>query len=302
MASVIVACFYPVTAFKTAQGAVVFAERGDVVGTLVLPCGKCVGCRLERARQWGIRVMHEASQYEANCFVTLTYDDAHLPFRNSLDYRDFQLFVRRLRKCRDYSVRYFACGEYGGELGRPHYHAALFNEGFLNDRKPWRVTPGGHKVFRSATLDRLWGKGFAEIGSLNVSSARYIARYALKKVTGDLAPDHYRRVTEDGEVYYLAPELLHMSLKPGIGSRWFDRYAGSDVLHRDGVVVDGRVESLPRFYDKLWMRREADSFDDAKAQRIVKALSVADDNTDARLRVKEAIVKARLRFYKRDLK
>jgi len=70
-----VACFKPLTAFRQANGSVVFAERGDVVATLALPCGRCIGCRLERARQWSVRVMHEASLYEENCFVTLTYSE-----------------------------------------------------------------------------------------------------------------------------------------------------------------------------------------------------------------------------------
>lgn len=91
------ACFYPLAAWQTDDGDIVFKERGAIKRALTLPCGQCVGCRLERSRQWAVRCMHEASLYDQNAFVTLTYDQDHLPESGSLRYRDFQLFCKRAR-------------------------------------------------------------------------------------------------------------------------------------------------------------------------------------------------------------
>lgn len=90
------ACFHPMVAYQCADGTVVFTERQNMppVRTLTLPCGQCVGCRLERSRQWAVRCMNEAQMHKKNCFVTLTYKEAS----KSLRYRDFQLFMKRLRK------------------------------------------------------------------------------------------------------------------------------------------------------------------------------------------------------------
>lgn len=290
------ACYHPLEAFQTASGDVVFAERGDIVRTLRLPCGRCIGCRVERSREWAVRVIHECKMSEHNCFLTLTYDDEHIPYRNSLNYTDFQRFMRRLRKLPvGKGVRFFACGEYGGLTQRPHFHAGLFGVDFHEDRKLW-CTRRGFPVYHSETVTRLWPYGFHEIGSLTAESGGYIARYSLKKVTGDLAADHYRRYDADtGEVYYLEPEMLHMSLKPGIGARWFDRF-GSDVYPHDRVVVGGVVQKPPRYYDK----RAGDSMmSELKAQRELRGAAKAEDNTPERLAVKEVVETAKFNFYKR---
>ena len=93
-------CYHPVSAWRLISGEVVFKERGDIVASLFLPCGRCVGCRLERSRQWAVRMMHEASLYDMSSFVTLTYDDLNIDDKRSLVYSDFQKFMKRLRKHR----------------------------------------------------------------------------------------------------------------------------------------------------------------------------------------------------------
>lgn len=121
MASIEVACYHPLAAYQCADGSVVFHESGrlNTVRSLFLACGQCIGCRLERSRQWAMRCMHEASLYDENCFVTLTYDDAHLK-STSLEYADFQLFMKRLRKkFADRLIRFYMCGEYGEAFSRP---------------------------------------------------------------------------------------------------------------------------------------------------------------------------------------
>ena len=119
-----------------------------------MPCGQCIGCRLERSRQWAIRCVHEASLWPDNCFVTLTFDDDNIISSGSLVKADFQKFMKRLRKRFGKGVRYFHCGEYGDLLGRPHHHACLFNFSFP-DRYLWSSS-GGVNLYRSPTLEELW--------------------------------------------------------------------------------------------------------------------------------------------------
>lgn len=140
-----------------------------------LPCGQCVGCRLERSRQWAVRCMHEASLHSKNCFITLTFNQEFLEQRKnvwSLDYHDWRLFIKRLRnKFGTKSVRYYHCGEYGQMcancdrslfycqcgtaqiviLGRPHYHACLFGFDFP-DKELFRITSTGHMLYTSKIL------------------------------------------------------------------------------------------------------------------------------------------------------
>ena len=227
----------------------VFAERGDVLRALTLPCGQCVGCRLERSRQWAVRIMHEASLHDVSSFVTLTYSDECLPSPPSLRYSDFQAFMRRLRKSHG-KVRFFVCGEYGERTWRPHFHACLFGLRF-SDLKVYKKTAAGFTLYESSELSRVWTLGFASVGQLSFESAAYVARYCMKKVTGDLAETHYRKTDlNTGEMYDLVPEFARMSLKPGIGFQWFKQFRHEVGTH-DGVVVRDRLCKPPRYYDKL---------------------------------------------------
>lgn len=304
-------CFHPLQAFRAASGEVVWRESGDVVRTLTLPCGRCLGCRLERARQWSIRCMHEARSWPVNSFVTLTYDDDQLPSGRSLRYSDFQRFMKRLRKARpDQVVRFFMCGEYGEETLRPHYHAALFNENFGRDRTVWRKGGSGFVVYRSAELERLWPFGMSSIGELTRESAEYIARYVVKKVTGERADAHYRVVDPDsGEVSWRVPEFVRMSLKPirpggpgGVGASWFERFGATDVAPHDRVVFGGRSGPVPRYYDKLLERSDPDAFEVNKMAREARARERWQDNTPERLAVREQVCEARAAAFRRKLK
>ena len=148
-----------------------------------IPCGKCIGCRLAHSRQWAVRCVHEASLHERNCFLTLTFDDAHLPVSGSVSVRDVQLFLKRLRKALSYQnikIRFFACGEYGDKNLRPHYHLILFNYDFSDDRQLLRQTPYG-PLYISDFLFRLWPYGFHTIGNVTFKSCAYVARYVTKK-------------------------------------------------------------------------------------------------------------------------
>lgn len=274
-----------------------------------LPCGQCVGCRERRARDWAIRCMHEASLYERNCFITLTYNDEHLPPARSLVYDDFQKFMKRLRKAHKghqpladgtYPIRFYMAGEYGENFGRPHFHACLFNFDF-DDKRFFKDAPGGQKLFTSAALQELWTFGYSSVGSVTFQSAAYVARYINKKVTGDLADDHYSWVDpETGEIHWRTPEFNKMSLKPGIGSAWLDKYQ-SDVFPRDYVIHKGAKLPVPRYYNKKFECSNPFEWDEVKFSRLENAKRFLDDNTPERLLVKKQVKLAQLSRLKRTL-
>ena len=297
------ACFHPLKAFRTAGGEIIFnPHRQDTVADLTLPCGQCVGCRLERSRQWAIRCVHEASLHKDNCFITLTYAPEHLPADNSLNYRDFQLFMKRLRKrFPESKIRFYMCGEYGENFGRPHFHACLFNWNFP-DRKLFFTSKHGDKVYRSDTLEELWPFGLCSIGEVTFKSAAYVARYIMKKVTGQRAFAHYHEVDSDGVSRETprVPEFTKMSLKPGIGSDWLDKYK-SDVYPHDYVIVNGKKVKPPRYYDKKYMKSDPYDYDELEFHRFSRAREKLHDNTPERLAVREEVLQAKLSKLKRNL-
>lgn len=236
--------------------------------------------------------MHEASLYSSNCFITLTFSDAHLPALGSLDKhgpKSFQLFMKRLRKRFPHEkIRYFHCGEYGLLYGRPHYHACLFGFDFI-DKVPWTIRKG-FPVWRSPTLEKLWTFGNSEIGSVTFESAAYVARYILEKVRGPGAEAHYAG---------REPEYVTMSRRPGIGAPWFEKY-GKEVYPEDGVVVDGRLMKPPRFYDERYELQDGlGALEVARARRRARRL---EEETPERLAVREKCTRARMVRSERSLK
>lgn len=293
-------CVCPIDAYRYEDGSIGFRESRHVHYAFKLACGQCIGCRLKRSKAWAVRCMHESQTAGESCFVTLTYDDAHLPSQNSLNYRDYQLFCKRLRK-RCGKFRFFMCGEYGEQYSRPHFHACLFGINFP-DKVLFRTLPSGSKIYTSAILESLWPFGYSSVGDVTFESAAYVARYVCKKVTGPDADSHYLRVDPtSGEVYSLTPEFARMSLKPGIGAEWFKRYGATDVFPHDRVVIAGREVSVPKFYDRLLEVQDPDLFESIALRRMKNAEKFVDDGTPARLRDLETCTKARLSFKKRGL-
>jgi len=292
-----VACFHPLQAWQRPTGEVVFVERGAIARPLTLPCGQCIGCRLERARQWSVRVMHEASMHDSNYFITLTYDDDHLPSDGSLTYRHFQLFMKKLRK-KYAGVRFFMCGEYGERFRRPHYHACMFNL-YLPDLVLF--SDSRHKLYTSESLSALWPYGFVTVGDVTFESACYVASYTMKKVTGPAAADHYRSVNPfTGEVFDIVPEFVRMSLKPGIGASWIAKYS-SDVYPEDHVIVRGTRAKPPRYYDKFLALADSDLSDFIAFTRYTNSFAHAEDTTPERLAVRETVTRARFNLKVRTL-
>ncbi|MDR1367216.1 MAG: hypothetical protein LBJ76_00670 [Candidatus Accumulibacter sp.] len=211
--------------------------------------------------------MHEASLHDENCFITLTYDDEHLPENGSLCYSHFQLFMKRLRKkFTGKRISFYMCGEYGDTTSRPHYHAILFNHTFP-DLEYLKKTGSDAKIYTSEILSKLWPYGMSSIGSVTFESAGYVARYCLKKVTGDDSRYHYSVLDrETGELTPLVPPFSHMSLRPGIARDFFVRFR-DDCFPSDIVVVNGRKVNPPKYYDRLYKRMNPDGFRDVKDMR-----------------------------------
>ncbi|QXP08284.1 MAG: replication initiator protein [Arizlama microvirus] len=255
-----------------------------------VPCGQCIGCRLERSRQWAMRCVHEAYGHDDNAFITLTYAPEHVPPDGSLIKSHFQKFMKRLRKAISPKlVRFFHCGEYGELHQRPHYHACLFGYDFPD--KILYTIRDECRLYRSPMLEKLWPNGFATVGDVTFESAAYVARYITKKITGDLAEKHYQG---------RQPEYTTMSRRPGIGKLWYENFKG-DVFPCDNVVIRGKVMKPPRYYDKQLELSDAQLFAKIKIDRKAKALQNAADNTTARLAVKETCKIAQFQQLKRGL-
>lgn len=287
---------------KTGKRAIIFNPReayyvGGEAVRAEYPCGQCIWCRLNRSRLWAIRCMHEASLWEKNCYITLTYDDKNLPSHGSLVKKDFQDFMKRLRKEFGDGIRYFQCGEYGEKNSRPHYHALLFNFDFP-DRYHW-ATRNGFKYDRSAILERKWAKGDCIVGDVTFESSSYVARYITKKQFGRGSEIYYEKVDEEtGEIFVLEREYATMSRRPGIARRWFEENRRFLEDH-DKVILRGKELKPPRYYDKQMEAQAPERFLEIKEERRLVGERFKDDNTPERLRVKKHILEESVLLLKR---
>lgn len=304
-------CYYPITAYRTPRVVDSISGKPKLFfkehkvkpypgyEVLQVPCGQCIGCRLERSRQWAIRCVHEASLHEDNCFITLTYDNDHLPKDGSLNKSHFRNFMKRFRMIvgmgKEAGIRFFHCGEYGDQFSRPHYHACIFGWDFPD--KEFFTKRDGFSLYISGMLQALWSDekgvplGWSTVGACNFETAAYVARYCLKKVNGENAEGWY-----DGR----SPEYVTMSRRPGIGKGWFECYT-KDVFPCDEVILRGKKMRPPKFYDRCFEVDNKDDFLKIKEKRKSKALELKDDNTPERLKVKEICKKAQIAFLKRGI-
>lgn len=233
------------------------ANQGQGEG-LTIPCGQCIGCRLERSRQWACRLLAEAQCHEKTSFLTLTYKE--MPPNSSLNNSDFTLFMKRLRRhLEPHKIRFFQCGEYGERTHRPHHHCILFGHDFGADRQLFETSQSGLPQYVSPVLDDLWGHGLCTIGDVTFESAAYVARYTLKKVSGPPKDAHYAG---------RKPEYATMSRRPGIGALWFSEYK-RDLYPGDLFVSSpSRPATLPpRYFDQLLERCDPALYQRVKAER-----------------------------------
>ncbi|QCQ84773.1 replication initiator protein [Blackfly microvirus SF02] len=276
---------------------IVFDKRQSLTGVpILIPCGKCIGCRLTWRRQWAIRCMHEKRLHAASAFATLTYDDDHLPSPPSLSLSDLQLFMKRLRATRPAGLRFFACGEYGETTWRPHYHLLLFNTDFP-DMRYWKDSASGDPLFRSAELSRLWPSGSNVIGSVTAKSAAYVAGYLTKKVgPAPALPVGF------------APEFRVMSRRPGIGRLWLERF-GPEAYRHDSVILDHHEVALPKYYDAVQAvvstvvvdGRLRSPFDVHKSERRREGMLFnPEDRTKARMMTRELFELRKSQLFSRE--
>jgi len=241
-------CLYPRTVGFLADGKTISwspKSFSKEFATFQLPCGKCLECRLDYARQWAIRCVHEASVHTKSSFITLTYDQEHLK-SPKLIYSDFQKFMKKLRKVQDERIGVFVTGEYGDESKRPHWHALLFGWA-PNDREFKYANHRGDKVYSSATLSRLWGHGIAEAGSITFESAGYVARYAAKKIVH--GPNQLVREADHHEWQPISKK----SSKHAIGKKWLERYWPDVFNYGELILPNGTACAIPRYYEK-WLK------------------------------------------------
>lgn len=244
------------------------------------PCGKCTGCRLDYSRQWADRLMLELQYHDSAYFVTLTYNDEHVPRRVykvdddtgeayeslTLDKRDVQLFMKRLRKAfPDDKIRFFLAGEYGPKTFRPHYHAIIFGL-HLNDLVPMRKdSRTGFTYYSSPSLERVWSQlvdrkiekgsiispytyssmGYVTVCNVTWETCAYTARYVTKKLTGPLA-----KVYTD---FDMTPPFSLMSRKPGIARQYYEDHP--EFVDQKNIHIPtqsgGRSIRPPKYFEKL---------------------------------------------------
>lgn len=261
---------------------------------IFLPCRKCIGCIINKANDWATRSFIEASAWQKNCFLTLTYDEEHLPKGRNLKKEDMQKFFKRLRKNHggyetwNYKgkiqkpIRYFYAGEYGPKTLRPHYHAGVFNY-WPADAKIFKKSENGDYYYTSEELNRIWGKGYVLIGAMEYASACYIARYTMKKLK-DIKEHEQKNweleeETTGDEIDFLqqyfgekieqpkntVPEFIETSRRGGIGlAGWlidqekFKKNMG--VFIKDKKSGNAILKKLPLFLKQKWAAVERENY------------------------------------------
>lgn len=294
-------CYHPITAYwsrilKTKLGtpAITFkySDADPELGEFQIPCGQCIGCRLDRSLDSAVRAHHESLLYDQNYFLTLTYDNDHLPPFGSLIPRDLTLFWKRIRK-RGINLRYMACGEYGSTYGRPHYHAIIFNLPPLELRQIG-TTKTGFPTFVNDLFAECWPFGFHTLNFVSFESCAYVARYVTKKILGDGKEIYEKFDPETGEVDCRVKEFSRWSTKPGIGHDYFMKY-WRDFYKIDCCLINNKKFKIPRYYDRLLLREHPDVFEIVKQKRILSAQSyrLTPDAQKDRLAVREEVKRLR---------
>lgn len=238
-----------------------------------IPCGKCRGCRLDYSKEWATRCTLEASMWNHNWFVTMTYDEEHKPYKDEftddkgitwtdpgtwngyLKPIDVMLFHKRLRQhlSRHFNhegYRFYYCGEYGETYERPHYHELMFNMPIdCRDLKYLRMSKSGFPIFECKWLSDTWGKGLVTVQEYHWSAAAYTARYIMKKQTGDYSSEYYAMRGQ-------TPEMVNMSRMPGIARMFYEQHK-NEIYDLDEIIMKvgkDTVKSLkpPKYYDRCY--------------------------------------------------
>lgn len=302
-------CFRPLEGWRSPNGGPISfrLSAGMVDKPIAVPCGQCTGCRLEYSRQWAMRCVHESRMHDQNCFITLTYDDDNLPKYSSLHFAHVTLFMKRLRKYvwtyHRKRIKYYLCGEYGDETGRPHYHAIIFNYNF-GDLQKWKRNERGEYLYTSKRLDALWSHGHCLVGAATFESAAYVARYIMKKQTGDMAVHYGILEYRTGRIHARVPEQSRISKgskdSDPIGVAWYKKFK-KQVHDNDFCVMRGVEVSVPRMYEKLMKEKDGRTHRKIKGQRRKAAAKHRENNTSSRHRVRERVLQSRISLLERKI-
>lgn len=201
---------------------------------LLVPCGKCYLCRINKRREWSLRLVHESCYHEDKMFLTLTYKDDKIPYNFSLKKTDLQLFFKRLRKATGKKFKYFATGEYGEKNNRPHYHALVFGIGLKEEDKKAVMDCWSYCDWNNYTIRN---KSF---GMLEVGSIKYVAKYVNKVYSGEYLEEYY---------YSNGIENVFSMCSNGIGLQY--AIQNKEQLLKNGYCsINGIKMSIPRYYVK----------------------------------------------------
>jgi len=289
-------CYRPIHGFTKLGGGFTTSAQYSNGNPMTVPCGRCIGCRLDHGRMWAIRMVHEGRYHENTCFITLTYSDEHLPQGQTLVKSDAQKFLKRLRKA-GHKFRYYLCGEYGTATLRPHYHAIMF--GYRPDDLKMHKQGDGHNTYTSSKLENHWGLGFTTVGELTPETCAYTARYVTKKISGPPAETHYQRLNPStGEISQVIPEFSLMSRRPGIGHDYYLEH-GERMFEHDNVVHQRNLAPVPAYYDKLLAKTDLPWLENLKYNRTRRAKENRHETTAERLAVREECRLAKTRHQTR---
>lgn len=259
---------------------------------ITIPCGNCVGCRIDKSKEWANRLMLELTYSSESWFATLTFDEEHVP-RSKYETLDevtgevvehesktlstyiWQCFMKRLRKRYGKGIRFYACGEYGDRTFRPHYHAIFFNL-HLEDAVPYQRTRDGFYLYWSEELERIWSNGRVLVADVNMKTCAYVTRYVTKKFG---VAERWKY-----EYFNIEPEKALMSRRPGIGRMWYDEH--KDDVYRTHIIVFGDKYRgykfrPPKYFDNLY------SLEDSETVEMFKEMSKKAARNNIELSLKD---------------
>lgn len=253
-----------------------------------VPCGSCEGCQEAYSKEWAVRCLLESQKYKHNYFITLTYDEYNVPrddeivdkktgevyqndnwLQGHLVPEHWSKFEKDLRRYFEYhynhtGIRFYACGEYGGQTHRPHYHAVIMNLPIPLEELKIHSMSNGNPIFECPIIEKIWGKGFISLAEVNWDTCAYVARYVMKKQKGAKTREQY---FENGQT----PEFVRMSRMPGIGKDFYDANF-QDIYSHDEIIIKGHREKIqpvkpPKYFDKLFDKEHHDLMEKIKNTR-----------------------------------
>lgn len=299
----------------------------------MIPCGQCIGCRLDYAREWANRGYLEMDPKSESWFITLTYDEDHVPYldeiktkngvtftdmdeeaiewKGCLEPKDATNFMKRLRKHfkQEYdidNIKFMLCGEYGGTTERPHMHLILFNVHIPQETfyEPTRTENGDYQ-YKNTILDKLWKNGFSNISEANWNTISYVARYVTKKQKGILSEEEYAAKGQ-------RPEFFRVSNRPAIGKAYYDKHK-EEIYKYDKILVKNKKGSHyikpPKYFDKLYEAEYPERMKEIKRKRkrqLINNLLIKGEKTSLnaweQLQIEEEAKKDQCRIFNRDKK